>query len=100
MWKLLLSTLSQDRDLCFLHIWTCLVHIPAATNSPISLLSSGLFPSVPFQWQTDLDSLSRRDNSNRWSSQGAGPTPEFAQNWAPLCVFNVFVVVVVAVFQF
>lgn len=29
--------------LIFLHIWTCLLHIPAATNSPISLLSSGLF---------------------------------------------------------
>lgn len=43
--------------LIFLHIWTCLLHIPAATNSPISLLSSGLFPSVPFQGQTDLDSL-------------------------------------------
>lgn len=72
--------------LAFLPIWTCLAHIPAATNSSISLLSSGLFPSVPFQGQTDLESLCRRDNSDRRSCQGAAPTPSFAQNF--LCVLN------------
>lgn len=37
-----------------LHIWTCLLHMPDTTNSPISPLrqaASGLFPSMSLPWQ-------------------------------------------------